>query len=99
VSVLKCRFQQLVIGLCTASLTFAIQAKPAGHTSAAMDKDLMEVTVPQLQGYYARHKYTVTQVVDWYLERITRYNGIYRAIEQVFDMDARAAAAREDAEA
>jgi len=97
--VLKCRFQQLAIGLCTASLAFAIEAKPPARTSAAMDKDLMEVTVPQLQGYYAQHKYTVTQVVDWYLERIARYNGIYRAIEQVFDADARAAAAREDAEA
>ena len=96
---LKRRFQQLAIGLCAASLAFAIEAKPPARTSAAMDKDLMEVTVPQLQGYYAQHKYTVTQVVDWYLERIARYNGIYRAIEQVFDADARAAAAREDAEA
>jgi amidase len=64
-----------------------------------MDKDLMEVTIPQLQGYYSQHKYTVTQVVDWYLERIARYNGVYRAVEQVFDTDARAVAAREDAEA
>src|ERR1700728_2449698 len=63
-----------------------------------MDRDLMEVTIPQLQGYYAQHKYTVTQVVDWYLERIARYNGVYRAVEQVFDTDARALAAREDAE-
>ena len=87
---LKCRFQQLAIGLCMASMAFAIEGKPPARTSPAMDKDLMEVTVPQLQGYYAQHKYTVTQVVDWYLERIARYNGIYRAIEQVFDADARA---------
>jgi amidase len=63
-----------------------------------MDKDLMEVTIPQLQGYYSQHKYTVAQVVDWYLDRIARYNGVYRAVEQVFDTDARAVAAREDAE-
>jgi amidase len=64
-----------------------------------MDQDLIEVTIPQLHRYYAGHKYTVTQVVDWYLNRIARYNGIYRALEQVFESDARAAAAREDAEA
>lgn len=59
----------------------------------------MEVTIPQLHRYYAQHKYTVSQVVDWYLDRIARYNDIYRPIEQVFASDARAAAAREDAEA
>jgi amidase len=64
-----------------------------------MDRDLMEVTIPKLQGYYAQHRYTVSQVVDWYLSRIARYNGVYRPIEDVFAQDARAAAAREDAEA
>ncbi|MBV8496412.1 MAG: amidase [Gammaproteobacteria bacterium] len=64
-----------------------------------MDRDLLEVTIPQLQHYYATHKYTVSQVVDWYLARIRRYNGVYRPLEQVFDADARALAAREDAEA
>jgi Asp-tRNA(Asn)/Glu-tRNA(Gln) amidotransferase A subunit family amidase len=63
-----------------------------------MDRDLMEVTIPQLHRYYAQHKYTVTQVVDWYIARISRYNGVYRAIEQVLDTDARGAAAREDAD-
>ena len=76
----------------------AAGAKPTAPSTAAMDKDLMEVTIPQLQGYYAQHKYTISQVVDWYLDRITRYNGIYRPIEQVFDTDARALAAREDAD-
>ena len=64
-----------------------------------MDRDLIEVTIPQLHRYYAERKYTVSQVVDWYLVRIARYNGIYRPIEQVFDADARALAAREDAQA
>ena len=79
-------------------LAVAAGAKPPAHSAAAMDKDLMEVTIPQLQSYYAQHKYTVTQVVDWYLDRIARYNGVYRPVEQVFDTDARALAAREDAE-
>jgi amidase len=63
-----------------------------------MDHDLLEVTIPQLQHYYTKHKYTVTQVVQWYLTRIDRYNGIYRAIETVTRSEALAAAAREDAE-
>jgi Asp-tRNA(Asn)/Glu-tRNA(Gln) amidotransferase A subunit family amidase len=83
-----------------------VLATPAASTAAAaqtaqerMNQDLMEVTIPQLQRYYAEHKYTVAQVVDWYLARIHRYNGIYRSVEQVFEAEARAAAAREDAEA
>src|SRR5579872_1272101 len=46
-----------------------------------MDRDLMEVTIPQLEQLYATHKYTVTEVVRWYLARIDKYNGIYRAVQ------------------
>lgn len=80
----------------------SVQAAPsaaARSASAQMDRDLMEVTVEQLHRYYAQHKYTVTQVVNWYLERIARYNGIYRPLEQVFASEARAAASQEDAAA
>jgi Asp-tRNA(Asn)/Glu-tRNA(Gln) amidotransferase A subunit family amidase len=63
-----------------------------------MDRDLLEVTIPQLHRYYAEHRYTIAQVVDWHLDRIRRYNGIYRAVEQVFAEEARAVAAREDAD-
>ncbi|MDB6088790.1 MAG: Amidase [Gammaproteobacteria bacterium] len=95
----KSRFLQSVVGLCATSLALTIEAKPPARPAVEVDRDLMEVTIPQLHRYYAQHKYTVTQVVDWYLARIARYNGIYRALEHVFDADARAAAAREDAEA
>jgi Asp-tRNA(Asn)/Glu-tRNA(Gln) amidotransferase A subunit family amidase len=73
----------------------------AGATSAAapIDRDLTEVTVAQLQAYYASHQYTVSQVVQWHLARIRRYDGIYRAVEQVMDQQALATAAHEDAEA
>jgi len=64
---------------------------------AAMDKDLVEVTIPQLQSYYASHRYTVTQVVQWHLARIHRYNGIYRAVETVMEREALTTAAAEDA--
>jgi amidase len=95
--VLKWRFLALALALCAPA--FVSQAKAPPRSTVQMDQDLIEVTIPQLQRYYAQHKYTVAQVVDWYLQRIARYNGIYRPIEQVFDADARAAAAREDAEA
>jgi amidase len=81
--------------VCRASLA----ASPAPTSAQDIDHDLMEATVPQLEELYARHRYTVTQVVQWYLERIHRYNGIYRAVETVLESDALAAAAREDQEA
>jgi amidase len=65
----------------------------------AMDRDLMEVTIPRLEGMYANHKYTVTQVVQWYVARIGRYNGIYRAVQDVDLQGALAVAAKEDADA
>jgi Asp-tRNA(Asn)/Glu-tRNA(Gln) amidotransferase A subunit family amidase len=83
------------------SIALAATCMPtsAAPTQANMDKDLFEVTVPRLESYYAQHKYTVTQVVKWHLERIHRYDGIYRAVETVMESEALAAAAREDAKA
>jgi amidase len=93
----KSRILQLVIGLCALTPAPGSAAPPTTAT-AVMDRDLIEVSIPQLHRYYDQHKYTVLQVVDWYLARIARYNGIYRPIEQVFDADARTLAAREDAD-
>ena len=89
----------LFTGLST-SLSHA-QAASGGRkaSSAAMDRDLMEVTIPQLEEFYRSHKYTVTQVVRWHLARIAKYNGIYRAVENLDEKTALATAAREDAEA
>ena len=66
--------------------------------AAAMDRDLTEVSVTRLHALYSGHKYTVRQVVDWYLARIDRYNPVYRPLEQVFADEARALADQEDAE-
>ena len=85
-----------IVSLSVAAPAFA---KPHSPSQAAMDKDLLEVTIPQLESFYAHHKYTVTQVVRWHLARIHRYNGIYRAVETVMQSEALAAAAREDADA
>ena len=65
---------------------------------AAIDRDLAEVTVPQLEKFYETHRYTVTQVVEWYAARIAKYDGIYQAVESRDFKSALAAAAREDAE-
>jgi amidase len=66
---------------------------------AAMDDDLLEITIPRLENFYASHKYTVTQVVQWHLARIAKYNGIYRAVQTLDARGALATAAAEDAAA
>jgi len=66
---------------------------------AAMDKDLFEVTIPKLETLYAAHKYTVTEVVRWYIARIDKYNGVYRAVQNIDRAGALAAAAAEDSAA
>jgi amidase len=78
----------------------ACRARPeAFEPGATIDRDLLDITVPQLHRLFAEKKYTVTQVVQWHLDRIDRYNGVYGAIETVFRSEALAEAAREDAEA
>jgi Asp-tRNA(Asn)/Glu-tRNA(Gln) amidotransferase A subunit family amidase len=59
----------------------------------------MEVTVPRLEEFYAAHKYTVTEVVRWYMARTGKYNGIYRAVEYLDSAGALATAAQEDEDA
>jgi Asp-tRNA(Asn)/Glu-tRNA(Gln) amidotransferase A subunit family amidase len=66
---------------------------------SAIDRDLTDVTVDHLHQLYRKHRYTVTQVVQWHLDRIARYNGIYRAVQTLNTQAALAEAAREDAEA
>jgi len=73
----------------------AVAQTPA---QSEIDKDLFEVTIPQLESFYSSHKYTVTQVVQWHLARIHRYNGIYRPVEQILEKEALAQAAKEDVE-
>jgi amidase len=82
------------------SATVACQGSPntAAPPAPAIDRDLMDVTVPRLRQLYADKTYTVTQVVQWHLGRIDRYNGVYGAIETVLRDQALAAAAREDKE-
>jgi Asp-tRNA(Asn)/Glu-tRNA(Gln) amidotransferase A subunit family amidase len=68
-------------------------------TVRSIDDDLLDVTVADLHRLYAERRYTVTQVAQWHLDRIDRYNPVYGAIETVFRREALAEAARQDAEA
>jgi amidase len=63
---------------------------------ATLDRDLMEVTIPKLESLYAAHRYTVTDVTRWYLDRIARYNDVYKPILHVDAAGALATAAAED---
>lgn len=77
-----------------------IGCRPAPEPAApesTIDHDLLDVTVAGLHRLYDDKKYTVTQVVQWHLGRIDRYNGVYGAIETVFRKEAIAEAARQDA--
>src|SRR5687768_12882693 len=89
----------IVAAIAALTVTGACQKTPDATTVSvsAIDRDLMDVTVPALQRLYADKKYTVTQVVRWHLDRIDRYNGVYGAIETILREQALAAAARKDA--
>lgn len=77
----------------TAALLLAsvLPAQPQAPTRAQQDRDLLEITIPQLQTLYATHRYTIVQVTQWYLARIARFDPRYRAI---IHLDAQAALAR-----
>lgn len=63
-----------------------------------MDRDLMEVSVHELQALYASRHYTVEQVTRWCLDRIARYNGVYRSVQTVDVTGALLAARQQDAQ-
>jgi amidase len=88
----------LLLALSLTATAFA-QSTGSSKAKSRIDKDLFEVTIPQLESFYASRKYTVTQVVKWHLARIHRYNGIYRPVENILERQALATAAKEDAEA
>jgi amidase len=96
-----CLFTALIsLALVTPAASPAVAQTPdTASQQTAMTRDLMEVTIPRLEEMYREHRYTVTQVVNWYIERIRKYNGIYGAIEDLDVKGALAAAAREDAAA
>ena len=90
------------IAACVLALAAACAPAPgptpaAAHRQAALDRDLLDVTVSQLHQLYRDKTYTVTEVIQWHLDRIDRYNGVYGAIETVLRTSALAEAKRQDA--
>jgi Asp-tRNA(Asn)/Glu-tRNA(Gln) amidotransferase A subunit family amidase len=94
------RISSLLVALTTVAGVATAPRVMTGQMQARADieRDLLDVTVSQLHKLYAEKTYTVTQVVQWHLDRIDRYNGVYGAIETVLRREALADAAREDAE-
>ena len=88
----------LGVALCVTPALVA-QRLPSDVHQSAIDRDLMDVSVDRLHALYREHRYSVTQVVQWHLDRIWRYNGFYQAVQTVSAKTALAEAAREDAEA
>jgi amidase len=92
----------VVLTVLTTGCLYAQRGAPSTKKKVAqeaMDRDLLEVTIPKLEQLYRSHKYTVTEVVRWYIARIEKYNGIYRAVQNLDVPGALATAAHEDAEA
>jgi len=97
-SMLIRRSGYLLTGILVLTLCLRNDASPgAQSTNAQMDRDLNEVTITRLQSMYASGTYTVAQVTQWYLDRIARYDGVYKAFLQVDSLGARTTAAAEDA--
>jgi amidase len=79
-------------------LFFCLTVSSLAQTPSQIDKDLYESSITQIHDLYAAHTYTVTQVVQWHLTRVHKYNGIYRPVEQILEKEALAIAAQDDAE-
>jgi amidase len=78
--------RSFVEALALAAVAPAIHApwiRRASGLLHGLDSDLPEVTIARLEALYAERKYTVSQVVDWHLERIARFDSVYRAISHV----------------
>lgn len=71
---------------------------PANAATNSIDHDLQEVSVAQLHEFYAKHRYTVTQVTQWYLDRIAKFDATYHAFLLVDRKGALQRAREEDAE-
>src|SRR5579875_92760 len=84
----------MILGLLT-TLAIAAQAAPR----PAIDRDLTDVSVERLHALYRAHRYSVHEVVQWHLDRLRRYNGVYKVAPAVLAEEAMSEAAREDAQA
>ena len=86
------RIIQIILSLLLPFAAFAAPTSPL----QPIDQDLSDVSISTLHRYYTEHRYTVSEVVEWHLARIHRYNGVYRAVETLFDATARSEASALD---
>ncbi len=83
----------------TLLMAISVYSQNTSRASELMDQELKEVTITKLQTIYAERKYTVTQVTQWYLNRIARYDSVYKSVLHVDVAGALAVASAEDAAA
>src|SRR6476469_7167261 len=67
------------------------------RANSSIDRDLTESTITQLRSMVLSGRYTVAQVTRWHLDRIARYDDVYRAFLHVDSAGALATAASLDA--
>lgn len=89
-------FVLLLIATLVLSCVQAAAPEPQSP-NAQIDRDLADISVTQLHAFYASGKYTVTQVIQWHLDRIARYDRIYKSFLYVDSAGALATAHAQDA--
>jgi hypothetical protein len=80
------QIRQLVLLLSTTLVLLSCMQSAAPQPqsgNAQIDRDLTEVSITELQSMYASGKYSVTQVTQWHLDRIARYDGVYKSFLHV----------------
>jgi amidase len=87
----------ILMAVLLASLVCSAQDRSAS-VALGLDRDLVDIDIARLQALYLSNKYTVTQVTQWYLDRIARYDGVYKSMIRVDSASALATAAAQDAE-
>ena len=99
-SMKRLQISQLVLLLSTTLVLLSCMQSAAPQSQSGntqIDRDLTEVSITALQSMYASGKYTVTQVTQWHLDRIARYDGVYKSFLHVDSAGALATARAEDA--
>lgn len=85
------------VGLLATALFILTCGAYSMQTLSQIDRDLTEIDITRLQALYASNKYTVAQVTQWHLDRIARYDGVYKSMIRVDVAAALESAAAQDA--
>ena len=85
--------------LTTSSLAYQVPATPPRDSQPDLERVLTEISIAKLEELYASRHVTVTQVTQWHLDRIARYDTRYRALLKLDRAGALRTARAEDAAA